>query len=845
MVQRFSLSRRLIVITVSVSFLLLLLLISFISISTEIRIDRIYEQASEDYLDSQITNMHIASHQFVQSINNLIGGMKVALNKTVNTVRTSLFSDSAFSTYVSNISFYNNQDCYSYIDGYINSSVDRISNIYFYDSNSDGINDMELPGAALFGDVKSQLNISGEYYLQINASIQGTLSEDAKIFLYAYVNESSVPIEFTNEYKTVLGENFDNTMLSEWRSDNPTLPITIEDTLHELQPEYLQSYFLILEPSNSSITISKISEKSRIDGCVNGSLDGYYKGTIQGNLNGEISGYIDKRPMEINSFFPPFLAPFLEWVYFATPNYIIIFPIAPDYRIDLGAGLGLSANFDWLKRPWYSEILEQEQEKVLAGGTPSNESYFSDLGIDYVHQNLFMSLGQAVYNETGNYEGLFVLDFNLEYMMDAINLAITEDDFNLIVNKNGDILLSPEYLKNISRTPKEVFPTENIYDLNNSDLETAFFYSKQGYIGNATLTFENESYILIYQEIAQLDWYLLHFTPEDLVREEFNPLLMDLEKHLRAMQAGLIIGSIFIILFISIFGVILSYTFRRYLQTLLNGIHAVSEGDLSFSFKLAEEQKISELTEVFYAFEEMALKLDESLRKERDASYFAQLTLDLFVHDLSNYYQALRGYINFLEKMVTEDPHAKEIVENLDRILNKADELRSKVVKLQLGEEKSFVMKRNKLVPYIDEAEQYIRRTYPDYDITIDKNFEEGVEVLADSFLVDIFKYLLENGLNSANDQKIHFVVTANRIQLDSKKFWQISVEDDGKGISDDHKKQITSSFRKGKRIKGLGMMVVFKIIRMIGGSLSIEDRIKGDYTKGAKIIFTLRDSKE
>ncbi|MCK4845709.1 MAG: hypothetical protein KAS95_08550, partial [Candidatus Heimdallarchaeota archaeon] len=179
MVQRFSLSRRLIVITISASFLLLLLLISFISIATEIRIDRIYEQASEDYLDSKITSMHIASNQFVQSIDNLIGGMKVALNKTVNSLKTSLFSDSAFSTYVSNISFFNNQDCYSYIDGYINSSADRLSNIFFYDSNSDGINDMELPGAALFGDVKSQLKISGEYYLQINASIQGSLSDDA------------------------------------------------------------------------------------------------------------------------------------------------------------------------------------------------------------------------------------------------------------------------------------------------------------------------------------------------------------------------------------------------------------------------------------------------------------------------------------------------------------------------------------------------------------------------------------------------------------------------------------------------------------------------------------------
>ena len=67
-------------------------------------------------------------------------------------------------------------------------------------------------------------------------------------------------------------------------------------------------------------------------------------------------------------------------------------------------------------------------------------------------------------------------------------------------------------------------------------------------------------------------------------------------------------------------------------------------------------------------------------------------------------------------------------------------------------------------------------------------------------------------------------------------------VEDDGSGISDDMKKQILQSFESGIRLRGLGMMFIYRIIKAYEGRILLDDRIEGDYTQGTKIIFTIRD---
>ena len=65
---------------------------------------------------------------------------------------------------------------------------------------------------------------------------------------------------------------------------------------------------------------------------------------------------------------------------------------------------------------------------------------------------------------------------------------------------------------------------------------------------------------------------------------------------------------------------------------------------------------------------------------------------------------------------------------------------------------------------------------------------------------------------------------------------------DNGEGIAEADLKRIFSVFesKKGSRGTGLGLPVSQKIMREHGGDIRVEDRVQGDYTKGAKFVVTI-----
>jgi len=66
---------------------------------------------------------------------------------------------------------------------------------------------------------------------------------------------------------------------------------------------------------------------------------------------------------------------------------------------------------------------------------------------------------------------------------------------------------------------------------------------------------------------------------------------------------------------------------------------------------------------------------------------------------------------------------------------------------------------------------------------------------------------------------------------------------DNGIGITDDRKEWIfNNSFLKGKHGKGMGfgLSLVKEIIDSYGGFIWVENRIKGDYSKGSNFVILI-----
>ena len=837
MPRRTRLARRLALYVVGLLFILILLIDGSIILLMELRLNKISSDASDKYLDAKIQSMDVSSYQFVQSFDQLIGGMKIELNNTVQAISHSYYSKGSNLIYEHNFIQFNKTDEKFYANGTLDLYLDRDKYPSYYDYNHDGVNDYDTPGGMLFGDVLTQLNITGTVYLQVNASFSGQLSPNGTILLLGVKEGQNVNIDITEYFTPLFSNTLNSTILDQWNKRLYSFPSALNDTLESMELDYLQTYFLIRDDQINGIGIIKSEgEKSRIEGCLNGTLNGEYSGIIQGNVNGSISGHTDLRLKEMYNYMIPMLNPVLQWVYFATPNYFFTYPWIPDFRSDFH--LGNTADYDWTQRPWYGELLDAEAKSEHKG----MESHFSKLGVDYTLQYIFISLGQAIYDENSDFVGFWVMDINLDYLMNTLELDITAEDFSLIINQDKEIVISPQIAANTTRKPKEEFPTTNIDDYPNEDLHecvTAVLNYESGY---KILTYNSTEYVVLYKPISSIPWFMLHFSPLVLVMNEFSPTLTTLQSNMRILELILVLVSFAIIVGVGILSTYLAVNFSKYAVRLLDAMRAVSEGDYSVSFDVSHERNIHEISEIYFAFEEMALKLEESSRKEREAAHLAELAIDLFTHDLSNYHQAILGYLE-MAKMASDDPkQINDLINNAIRIINRANTVKDKIRKLSGLEKTTEPYTKRKFSEYIDEAFEVVKNSYPETKIILEKNFDENIEIYANVFLVDVFSNIFDNALQSIKTDSIKFSIQISHLQLKQGDYWQITIEDNGSGISDDVKNQIFQSFDSGIRIRGLGMMFIYRIIKAYEGTIEIKDRIEGDYTKGTKIIFTIRD---
>jgi len=68
-------------------------------------------------------------------------------------------------------------------------------------------------------------------------------------------------------------------------------------------------------------------------------------------------------------------------------------------------------------------------------------------------------------------------------------------------------------------------------------------------------------------------------------------------------------------------------------------------------------------------------------------------------------------------------------------------------------------------------------------------------------------------------------------------------VEDNGPGIQDELKKKVFSRLNRGRTRaagSGLGLYLVKTLVKDFKGSVWVEDRVTGDYSKGCRFIVQL-----
>jgi signal transduction histidine kinase len=229
------------------------------------------------------------------------------------------------------------------------------------------------------------------------------------------------------------------------------------------------------------------------------------------------------------------------------------------------------------------------------------------------------------------------------------------------------------------------------------------------------------------------------------------------------------------------------------------------------------------------------------MRRTETAHQRARVYSDLLVHDISNYHQAIIISLGLLEVNGIQTSLREQIVRDAQTELHRADDLIRNVRQLGKSEEISF-----QNFECLDLV-QCIRNSYENaipslheqsIEFTINRNLGECY-VQAHPLIDGIFTNLLRNAVQYSPDKKRIEVVLELGVNEEGA-IWIVRVIDYGQGIEPEKKTDLFNRFMTGARGTGLGLSVAKTLAEVFGGTISVEDRVPGDFTKGTVVILIL-----
>lgn len=229
------------------------------------------------------------------------------------------------------------------------------------------------------------------------------------------------------------------------------------------------------------------------------------------------------------------------------------------------------------------------------------------------------------------------------------------------------------------------------------------------------------------------------------------------------------------------------------------------------------------------ALQLVAMNVTDRLHSEtriRTQKERAMLYLDLMSHDFRNQLQIILGSTMVMEARL-EDPDDRRI---LGQVVSAVERCQRMISKAKVTEPlMSVPLRPRKLAPTLESVVMAQMELHSDVDIAITLKDADAI-VDADEFLDQLFTNLIENAIEHNPRKERQIWVKLNK----SGKGYEISIADNGSGVSESLKKEI---FDIARRYGGFGLHQSKQICDKYGGRISVRDRVGGKPEEGAEFI--------
>lgn len=242
------------------------------------------------------------------------------------------------------------------------------------------------------------------------------------------------------------------------------------------------------------------------------------------------------------------------------------------------------------------------------------------------------------------------------------------------------------------------------------------------------------------------------------------------------------------------------------------------------------------------------IELKEVEAKLKEAFERENFYKDLFTHDINNILQIIQSSMSLLTLFQNNPEVQQEEIKDIIKLLNgqviRGSRLVSNVRRLSELENQEISVRSTRVSNILENAVKFVQEGYQEKEMTIHVDLPNAnVQVQANDLLQDVFENILINAVKYTNDPLVNIDISISEERDQEKTYCKFQFKDNGIGVPDSRKETIfQEGNRKDKSVKGMGigLSLVKKIMESYEGKIWVEDRIKGDYSKGSNFIVLI-----
>ncbi|MHA1296611.1 MAG: sensor histidine kinase [Promethearchaeota archaeon] len=224
----------------------------------------------------------------------------------------------------------------------------------------------------------------------------------------------------------------------------------------------------------------------------------------------------------------------------------------------------------------------------------------------------------------------------------------------------------------------------------------------------------------------------------------------------------------------------------------------------------------------------------------KKAYNLANFYRDLVSHDINNILQNINSSVDLMNLYIEKGKNIENMLELIDLIKEQVERgarLISNIRLLSQIEETIPKLRKLDAMEVLKNTVEYFLKIFRERHVNISlESSEQVIIVKANELLRHVFENIILNSIKHNLSEKIEITIKIVKEQLNGKIYYKFQFIDNGIGIPDEKKQLIFKGVSRDTKSAigmGLGLSLVYKIIQTLNGKIYIEDRVKGDHTKG------------